>query len=285
MNTGDSSDSPPLPSSEPMQAYCFPVTGDAVRLVMREGEPWLVARDVCHALEINNPTMALRRLDDDEKMTINSIEGHSGQRGGAQFFNIINESGLYSLIMTSRKPQAKAFRRWVTGEVLPAIRRTGRYETQQALPAPEELLKRAMAGLLDGSVSPQQAEAMHRLYRAHRGEPEVRLSRSKDVEPEAQGGRVFGGRSITSDHPWVRVIAGLAAEGWEGTTTALAAFITARGSATDARQLGRFLAAARPLLLSLGVAVSDRVQIRTDDGDREYRRRIGLRVTDSGLPS
>lgn len=99
-----------------------------VRIIQDEhGEPWFVAVDVCAALAISNPSDALKRLDADEKMTLDTTEGHSGQRGGAQSLNVVSEAGLYSLILTSRKPEAKRFKRWVTHEVLPAIRQTGRY--------------------------------------------------------------------------------------------------------------------------------------------------------------
>lgn len=282
MNTGDPSATEPLPSTEPMQAFCYPVTGDAVRIVVRDGEPWLVARDVCRVLEIGNPTMALKRLDEDEKMTLNTIEGHSRQRGGPQFFNIVNESGFYALIMTSRKPQAKAFRKWVTGEILPTIRKTGRYEAAHALPSPEDLLQRAMAGVLDGSVTTEQAEAIRGLYRARLGEPEERPLRGRSIRNRT----FFNGQAIDAGHPWVQVIVGLAQGGpWEGTMEQLAAIVTAEASVTDARQLGRFIGAARTVLEALGLTVSDRVQIRTQFGAREYRRRIELRTNEVGLAS
>ena len=95
--------------------------GCGVRTVMKDGEPWFVAADVCSVLEHTNARMAVGRLDDDEKGVTNV-----DTPGGDQASLIVNESGLYNLIFTSRKPQAKAFRRWVTAEVLPAIRRTGR---------------------------------------------------------------------------------------------------------------------------------------------------------------
>lgn len=82
-----------------------------------------MAADVCAVLEHTNPTKAVLRLEEDEK-GLTTIQGAFG----SQDLNVVNESGLYNLIFTSRKPQAKAFRRWVTGEVLPSIRRTGRYE-------------------------------------------------------------------------------------------------------------------------------------------------------------
>lgn len=96
-----------------------------VRTLLVDGEPWLVAADVCRVLLVANTARALSRLDDDEKgvHSVNTL-------GGAQNLSIVNESGLYSLILTSRKPEAKRFKKWVTAEVLPAIRKHGRYEDQ-----------------------------------------------------------------------------------------------------------------------------------------------------------
>ncbi len=94
------------------------------------GNTWFIASDVCKVLEIKNAPHALKGLDDDEKMTIANGDSHSGKRGGAQSLNIINESGLYKLIFRSRKPQAEAFTKWVTNEVLPAIRKTGGYSSE-----------------------------------------------------------------------------------------------------------------------------------------------------------
>lgn len=96
----------------------------AVRALTINGEPWFVAADVCEALGLGNATMALARLDDDEQALI-SIEGIS--RGNDQV-NVINESGLYSLTLGSRKIEAKRFKKWVTSEVLPSIRKTGSYQ-------------------------------------------------------------------------------------------------------------------------------------------------------------
>lgn len=93
------------------------------RIIDRNGEPWFVLADVCGELGIGNPSDAARRLDDDEKDALDIIDPM--QR--TQRATIINESGLYSLILTSRKPEAKRFKKWVTSEVLPSIRRTGRY--------------------------------------------------------------------------------------------------------------------------------------------------------------
>lgn len=112
-----------------LQVFQYCQTMD-VRMVMQGDEPWWVLADVCRVLDLSNPSKVAERLDDDEKMTLTLSEGHSGQRGGAQKAIIINESGLYMVIFRSDKPQAKAFKRWVTHEVLPSIRRTGRYEME-----------------------------------------------------------------------------------------------------------------------------------------------------------
>lgn len=100
----------------------FEFEGNGIRSIIQNEEPWFVAADVCRVLELSKPENAFARLDDDEKGT------HTmGTLGGAQKMTIINESGLYSLILTSRKPAAKRFKKWVTSEVLPTLRRTGVY--------------------------------------------------------------------------------------------------------------------------------------------------------------
>ena len=92
-----------------------------VRTVTDEqGNPWFVAADVCKVLEIGNVSQAMTRLDDDERVLI-TIEGLN--RGNVPT-NFINESGLYSLILTSRKPEAKSFKKWITSEILPSLRET-----------------------------------------------------------------------------------------------------------------------------------------------------------------
>lgn len=116
---------------------CFDFDGLAIRVTMKDGEPWFYAVDVCRVLEVQNPTDALKSLDEDERMTLDNTEGHSGKRGGAQTFNIISESGLYTLIFKSRKPEAKRFRKWVTSEVLPAIRKTGTYRVPEDTSYPD----------------------------------------------------------------------------------------------------------------------------------------------------
>lgn len=80
---------------------------------------------MCRALGIGNSRDATNKLDDDEKMTVDLTDSHSGKRGGAQMITVVNEPGLYALVLSSRKPEAKAFKRWITHEVIPAIRKTG----------------------------------------------------------------------------------------------------------------------------------------------------------------
>lgn len=93
-----------------------------VRIVEKDGEPWFVAKDVCDILALGNPRSSIALLDEDER-GVHSMDPPSGK----QEMGIISEAGLYSLILRSRKPEAKAFKRWVTHEVLPSIRKTGAY--------------------------------------------------------------------------------------------------------------------------------------------------------------
>ena len=98
-----------------------------VRAIMKDGEPWFVAADVCKALEVGNPSQALTRLDDDEKFT--TIISNDGAASGISSLAFVNEPGLYTLVLGSRKREAKSFKRWVTHEVIPSIRKHGMYAT------------------------------------------------------------------------------------------------------------------------------------------------------------
>jgi prophage antirepressor-like protein len=102
--------------------------GISLRVVERPDGPWFVARDVCAVLGLADAYSSLRTLDEDERGE-HTMPSPSGQ----QKYNIVNESGFYSLVLRSRRPEARAFRRWVTGEVLPAIRKTGRYLPEREL--------------------------------------------------------------------------------------------------------------------------------------------------------
>lgn len=103
-----------------------------VRTVMKDGEPWFVAADVCRALEISNNRDAMSRLDNDEKADVGLTDGSQ-----IRHMTAVNEPGLYNLVLGCRKPEAKEFKRWVTHEVLPTIRKTGEYK---------------MAGMFDDAI-------------------------------------------------------------------------------------------------------------------------------------
>ena len=101
-----------------MQVFSSEQFGN-VRAIMRDGESWFVAADVCKALEIGNPSQVLVRLEDDEKM--NTLISNEGNQRGNPNMTVVNEPGLYTLILSSRKPEAKVFKRWVTSEILPYV--------------------------------------------------------------------------------------------------------------------------------------------------------------------
>lgn len=106
------------------QLINHPQFGD-IRVEIIKNEPWFLAIDVCTVLEHTNPSMAIKLLDEDER-TKKSL----GRQGDAWF---VNESGLYNLIFRSNKSEAKKFRKWVTGEVLPAIRKYGKYDPKSVI--------------------------------------------------------------------------------------------------------------------------------------------------------
>ena len=111
----------------------------AVRAVTLEGEPWFVAADVCRALEIDNT--ATHRLDEDEKAALRLTQTSSNGTEQGRDVTIINEPGLYALVLSSRKPEAKAFKRWITHEVIPSIRKTGGYIAGQETIIPTSSLR------------------------------------------------------------------------------------------------------------------------------------------------
>lgn len=113
----------------------------SVRVIEKDGEPWFVGKDVCTVLGLSNPTVTVSKLDDDERTKFNL-----GRQGEA---TVVNESGLYSLIIRSRKPEAKKFKRWITHEVIPSIRKHGAYMTPETLEAailnPDTMIKLCQA--------------------------------------------------------------------------------------------------------------------------------------------
>lgn len=114
-----------------LTSFQFPPTGHTVRTTFRDddGEAWFIAADICAVLSVGRPQDSVRYLDDDEKGRCLVDTPY-----GKQEMLIVNEPGLYSLILRSRKPEAKAFKRWVTHEVLPTIRKTGSYSVAPQVP-------------------------------------------------------------------------------------------------------------------------------------------------------
>lgn len=139
-----------------VEVFNFPETGAEIRALVLDDAPWFVAGDVCRVLGIANVPDAVGSLDEDEKGIAST-----DTLGGPQRVRIVNEPGLYSLILRSRKPEAKTFKRWVTHEVLPAIRQTGRYEVepQHVLPQTLPQALRAYAAEVEARESAQRALA------------------------------------------------------------------------------------------------------------------------------
>lgn len=129
------------------------------------GNPWFVAKDVCAILEISNPSDALKRLDDDERSRFNL--GRQGET------NIINEAGLYTLVLGSRKPEAREFKRWVTHEVLPTIRKTGGYIPATEAESDEDILAKAVL------IAQKTIDLKNQQLRA-------KDAQIKELEPKAQ---------------------------------------------------------------------------------------------------
>ena len=166
-----------------------------IRTLNLDGEPWFVGADVCKALLIVNSRDALTRIDDDEKGVVST-----DTLGGRQEVTIVNEPGLYALILSSRKPEAKAFKRWITHEVIPAIRKHGAYispnaEAVQVTPTIEQYIAsariiatcradrlRMVIGLLDkaGMSMPMDISTNSKVERVNTAELQTNIRRVKD---------------------------------------------------------------------------------------------------------
>nr|DAQ46039.1 MAG TPA: repressor domain protein [Caudoviricetes sp.] len=121
-----------------MQTFVY--SGAEVRTVKKDGAPWFVLKDVCGVLNLGTPSRVAERLDGDEV----SLTHLTDSLGRLQETTVISESGLYNVILRSDKPEAKPFRKWVTAEVLPAIRRSGGYIAGQNDLSPAELMAKAL---------------------------------------------------------------------------------------------------------------------------------------------
>ena len=130
----------PYRHEKPILIFYFEGGGGQKNTVELEGEPWFVAADVCRALGLGNSSQATARLDDDEKMT--TLISNEGAASGKSSMTFVNEPGLYTLVLSSRKPKAKAFKRWITHEVIDVLRRDVRLCSKIASAYP--LIKRAV---------------------------------------------------------------------------------------------------------------------------------------------
>ena len=152
----------------------FSYEGNEVRTVQQGSETWWVLRDVCDILEIGNSGNVASRLDEDEK-GIHAVD----TLGGKQELTIISESGLYSTILLSRKPEAKKFKRWITHEVLPAIHKHGAYVTSAKL---EEMISDPAAWIKLLSALKDERDAKERLQlEAAQNEPKVVFANAVSV--------------------------------------------------------------------------------------------------------
>ena len=142
--------------SKALQVFNF--EGNETRIVLKNGVPWWVVVDVCEVLNLSNPSEAIKALDDDEKNTLRISEGNRGNPN----VSVINESGLYALIIRSNKPEAKKFRKWITSEVLPAIRKTGSY-ILKSKPDNELELARQRLALQEKNANTRAAKTMQRM--------------------------------------------------------------------------------------------------------------------------
>ena len=180
----------------------FDFEGHVVRTVMIDGEPWWVLRDVCEVLGLGSPHKVAERLETDERNQIPVIDSI----GRAQDTEVVNESGLYAVILRSDKPEAKAFRKWITSVVLPEIRRKGSFNAAPALPDFTKPAEAARAWA-DQFEARAKAEALVALA-APKLESHAALMRSESNMSITEASKHFG------LHPRVEVFPYLRAKGY-----------------------------------------------------------------------
>ena len=132
--------------------------GQSIRIVEVDGQPYFILVDLCRVLELGNASKVASRLDEDERITLTLSEGNRGN----PVVNAVNESGLYAVILRSDKPVAREFRKWVTNEILPSIRKTGSYATPVA-PAPDFTQLERLAGLTSQAIENSERRVMAEL--------------------------------------------------------------------------------------------------------------------------
>lgn len=171
----------------------------AIRTTEKDGEPWFVGRDVAAVLGYAKPQNAIAVHVDDEDKTLAPIQG--GCSTGTQNTIIINESGLYSLILSSKLPTAKEFKRWVTSEILPSIRKTGGYNAdatmqsvvqtlatmQRVLEAQQEINKKLLSQLQTPPTAPDEPEQL--AFTEHLPYPPLNQKRGQRIDAKRDGRR------------------------------------------------------------------------------------------------
>ena len=158
----------------------FKFEGAEVRVHTDENNnPWFVANDVCQILELANPRSRTALLDSDEK-DVHIMDTPSGE----QKMTVVNEAGLYSLILRSRKPEAKAFKRWVTHEVLPSIRKSGGYIAAKANETPEMIMARAIK-LADETINRQKLQLEEKDKKIAEANKQIEMDKPKVVFAES----------------------------------------------------------------------------------------------------
>ncbi|GAA5416221.1 hypothetical protein Pryu01_01253 [Paraliobacillus ryukyuensis] len=159
--------------------------GNELRILTKENELWFIAKDVCTILNITKYRDAVSRLDDDEREPV-----QVDTLGGKQSMIAVNEFGLYNLVLSSRKPEAKQFKRWVTHEVIPSIRKSGKYELGTASYTIEDPIKRAERWI------EEQKEKLMLEQRVQEYEPKVnyvdKILASKDAVNITQISKDYG---------------------------------------------------------------------------------------------
>lgn len=152
----------------------FNYNGNEVRTIQKDGEPWWVLKDVCGILGISKYRDTASRLDEDERGSV-----RVDTPGGEQEMTIVNESGLYNVILRSDKPEAKPFRKWVTSEVLPSIRKHGAYMTPQKIE--EVLLNPDTVIQLATNLKAEREKRMELERQAEKDKPLVTFANSVSV--------------------------------------------------------------------------------------------------------
>lgn len=175
----------------------FEFNGFEFRVIQRDGEPWFVAADVCHpeALSLTNVSMALKHLDEDEKAT-EPVSNVEGLRTVTRDVLVISESGLYKLIMRSRKEKGREFANWVTREVLPTIRKSGAYVSPGS-----DLASTLASGDTEATLALlEQAVEIAKDERTKRLEAEPRTLSAMGAEKRTGGETVWNLRDALADH-------------------------------------------------------------------------------------